>query len=452
MSETITSSLVGNLELLLAQLKAGVVIHRPDTTIRYANPSALDMLGLTQEEIQGKIADEKDWHFLDETGKRASPSQYPVNLVLATGKPVENLVMGIFDTQRKLPTWVKVSGFPEYDANHQLQRVVISFTDISHQRNNISYEQIMSYASDIVLVTDAELNGAGPTIVSVNKAFTDLLGYNETQVKGQCLSYLKIDKKSLRTLLEIKTHMQHGESFRGRIYLYSASNKPLWLDINVFPLHNWQGRISHYVAIGRDITATVNHEQSLLQDALKDPLTGLYNRRGLELQTRRFNKRSVDNSYSIIALDIDHFKRVNDAWGHKVGDIVLGEVASIMRDTVRDIDCVARIGGEEFVILLPTMREDTALQIAERIRTRIEIHRIMITPRDTVGPGDTISPGDTIGITASIGVSANVASNNPLHDTLHRADDALYQAKRSGRNRVVTAGALTTGRRKPQGI
>ena len=420
---------IENIDLLLAQLKAGVVIHLPDTTVSYANPSALHMLGLTEEEIQGKIADEKDWHFLDKNGNRLAPELYPVNRVRSTGEPLENLELGIYDRNRSQPTWVKVAAFPEFDQSSELQQIVVSFIDISHERNNISYDQIMAKANDIVLVTSATpLRQPGPTIVSVNGAFSALMGYEEDEVSGKPLSYLNIPRSSTRSIVHIKRCLKKGEPFRGRIYMQSGSDEPLWLDINVFPLKNWENRISHFVTIARDISHIVSREQQLINDALQDPLTGLFNRRGLQSRTRKYlHTLPAGGTYSLIALDIDRFKNINDHWGHEAGDKVLVEVAEIMCETVRDIDCVARVGGEEFVILLPTMTLGTAQRIAERIRTHIESQRIKINPREYIM------------VTASLGVTERLPEDRCVEDTLQRADAALYLAKKSGRNQVRSA-------------
>ena len=426
MTDSVRSPLVQNLGLLLSQIEAGIVIHNPDTSVRYANPSALKMLGLKIEEIKSTIADDKDWHFLDSKGLRLNPEDHPVNRVLNTGKPVENLELGILDANRGQPTWVKVAGFPEYNSSNELQQIVISFIDISQTKNNVSYEKIMAQANDIVLVTQSEpMRHPGPTIVSVNRAFTQQIGYEPDQVNGKALSFLNIDKNSLRTLCGIKHSMAAGKSFRGRINVYSKDETPLWLDINVFPLHNWENRISHFVTIGRDISEIVSREEQLINDALHDPLTSLYNRRGLETKIQRYSKRSSDAStYSLITLDVDRFKQINDHWGHEAGDKVLVEIANIMRDTVRDIDCVSRIGGEEFLILLPAMNMDTAEQVAERIRRRIEQHQFWLNPRDFIM------------ITASLGVAQKAETDTCIQETQHKADAALYQAKQEGRNRV----------------
>ncbi|MDX1695778.1 MAG: diguanylate cyclase, partial [Ketobacteraceae bacterium] len=409
----------------------GIVIHKPNTEISYANPSALQMLGLTEEEAKGRIADEKDWHFLDSEGNRLTPDLYPVNRVLVSGKPIDNLELGIFDAHRSQPTWVKVAGFPEFNARNELEQIVISFIDISHQRNDISYDQIMSLANDIVVVTNAApLESPGPDIVSVNHAFSELMGYEPEQVNGKPLSFLKLARLSERTLNEIKARLTNGESYRGRLYAFSKRDQQFWLDINVFPLHNWENRISHFVAIAHDITDIVNREEQLINDALHDPLTGLCNRRGLQARIRQYLKDGNNTAnYSLIALDVDRFKQINDHWGHHAGDRVLVEVARIMEDTVRDIDCVARVGGEEFVILLPTMKLETAGQVAERIRERIQNHRIKMNVRDFIM------------VTASLGVAERAPEDDCIEDTLRKADSALYRAKKSGRNLVESDGS-----------
>lgn len=425
MSPNIGSPFVQNLDLLLAQLKTGVVIHRPDTTVSYANPSALRMLGVSAKEITGKIADERDWHFLDRDGIRLTADQYPVNLVLSKGKPFENLEIGIFDSDRLQPTWVKVAGFPEFNAQGELRQVVISFIDISHTRNSISYEKIVANARDMILITNAApTEFPGPSIISVNQAFTELTGFPAEALEGKPLSSICFAPESLRVLARARHQIQKGDPYRGRICVYSSKHEPLWLDINVFPLYDWQNRISHFVTIGRDISALVSREQQLLSDAWLDPLTGLLNRRGLDNKARRYEANSAHETFSLIALDLDGFKQINDRFGHEAGDKVLVEVAHIMRDTVRDVDHVARIGGEEFVILLPAMSMTVAQQIAERIRGSIEARRIPIAEEEHIM------------VTASLGVAERAMSDTSMDETLRRADEALYQAKRAGKNRV----------------
>lgn len=160
-------------------------------------------------------------------------------------------------------------------------------------------------------------------------------------------------------------------------------------------------------------------------EAFTDPLTGVGNRRSfdqcLEAEVRR--SHAEHTPLCLIMADIDHFKRVNDTFGHQAGDDVLEQVASILKGNVRTTDFVARYGGEEFSVLLPRTTTGNALNIAERIRTTLAAKPIF-------------SNGQPIGrITASFGVAA-VQSNELPGDLVGRADKKVYEAKLKGRNRV----------------
>ncbi len=176
-----------------------------------------------------------------------------------------------------------------------------------------------------------------------------------------------------------------------------------------------------------------NYEQSLSM-ALTDSLTGLFNRRYLSAHLPRLLDRSGGNAKPVSALmfDIDHFKVVNDSWGHGVGDEVLREVAGRASRNLRNFDLVARLGGEEFVVIMPDTDMAQAMLVAERLRKRIAETSFEVT-----------APVQKIDVTISIGVAVTDgrldADGKPESgdQLLRRADMALYQAKRSGRNRVV---------------
>jgi two-component system cell cycle response regulator len=176
-----------------------------------------------------------------------------------------------------------------------------------------------------------------------------------------------------------------------------------------------------------------NYEQSLSM-ALTDSLTGLFNRRYLSAHLPRLLDRSGGNSKPVSALmfDIDHFKVVNDSWGHGVGDEVLKEVAGRASRNLRNFDLVARLGGEEFVVIMPDTDMAHAMLVAERLRKRIAETSFEVT-----------APVQKIDVTISIGVAVTDsrldADGKPEsgEQLLRRADMALYQAKRAGRNRVV---------------
>lgn len=169
--------------------------------------------------------------------------------------------------------------------------------------------------------------------------------------------------------------------------------------------------------------------EKLEELASKDTLTQLYNRRffyesaiKMIAHSKRYNK-----PVSIIMLDIDHFKSVNDRYGHKAGDEVLKELAQIMQNRRRKSDMVVRLGGEEFAILLPETSKEQAYKIAQQLRQTIEKNRV------------NLSDGNTIYFTASMGISSvDMDKESDIDAALSRADKVLYKAKESGRNNVQT--------------
>lgn len=162
--------------------------------------------------------------------------------------------------------------------------------------------------------------------------------------------------------------------------------------------------------------------------AVTDPLTGLYNRRYLESHLENLMQRAVqeDKPIGLMALDIDHFKLVNDTHGHAAGDEVLKEFAARVKRCVRFIDLAARTGGEEFVVVMPDSTRETCMAVAERLRETIAEMPVQLPDQDLQIP-----------ITVSVGVSLSQGASDSPSLILRRGDDALYAAKNSGRDRVV---------------
>ncbi|AMJ59910.1 PleD family two-component system response regulator [Bosea sp. PAMC 26642] len=172
--------------------------------------------------------------------------------------------------------------------------------------------------------------------------------------------------------------------------------------------------------------------QSSMEMAVMDQLTGLHNRRFMDSRMAAMFDESAlrARSLAMLVLDVDRFKTVNDTWGHDAGDEVLREFADRVRSCTRGIDLVARMGGEEVVVVLPDTTLEAACTIAERIRERVEAEEFAIH-------GNTRS----VPVTVSIGVASRRAGDTSSAEMMKRADDALYRAKASGRNRVIVANA-----------
>ncbi|MBU0663213.1 MAG: GGDEF domain-containing protein [Proteobacteria bacterium] len=173
----------------------------------------------------------------------------------------------------------------------------------------------------------------------------------------------------------------------------------------------------------------------LEQESITDPLTGLFNRRYLDRRIVEEFQRAMrfEQPFSVFLLDIDHFKNVNDTYGHQIGDMVLKKLSHLITESVREVDVAIRYGGEEIMVILPNTRIENAFELAERLRKQIE-ETIMVA-------ADPRKRQPAIHLTVSIGVSEYQFSDgwDNAQKVLQRADKALYQAKDQGRNRVATS-------------
>jgi two-component system cell cycle response regulator len=177
------------------------------------------------------------------------------------------------------------------------------------------------------------------------------------------------------------------------------------------------------------LRANLDHSLEL---AVTDQLTGLHNRRYMATQLEALMERARHGGQpvSVLVIDIDHFKRVNDSFGHDVGDEVLAEFAVRLASNVRAVDLPVRHGGEEFVVVMP----DTDLEDARRIAERIRLHA-------AGAPFRVMGGGELLGVTISVGVAQSAGGGDTPTALLKRADEAVYEAKARGRNRVIARAA-----------
>lgn len=238
---------------------------------------------------------------------------------------------------------------------------------------------------------------------------------------GQTLCLLKSGQHTPQFYKHMWNTLTKGQPFNDTFTDKAADGRTIYLEQTITPVKNANNQIIRYVSVGKDITERVIKEQELERIASTDSLTGLLNR--MSFDRRLDNEMARRDRYarplSLIMLDIDYFKSINDTHGHHVGDDVLIEFAQLLSSNLREMDVVARWGGEEFMVLVPETTRDQAGQLAEKLRRLVSE-----TPFSTV---ETIS--------ASFGVVE--IGDATATETIKRVDNALYKAKRTGRNRVV---------------
>ncbi|MGE5471643.1 MAG: diguanylate cyclase [Bacteroidota bacterium] len=264
------------------------------------------------------------------------------------------------------------------------------------------------------------------SVLQINRAGLDMLeADSEEQIRGRPLTDL-IVAHYRDAFVALNDKVNAGESGSLEFEIAGLKGGRHWLDMHAVPMRDINCRISGLLGVARDITARKEFEQELARLAQTDFLTNLVNRRHFMMLAELELSRTLryGGPLSILMMDIDRFKKINDAYGHKTGDVVLQRFAELSRQVLRDIDVIGRIGGEEFAVLLLQTDGEHALDVAERLR------------RATADAAIDLDLDKPIHFTISIGVATLSETAASIDTLLSQADQALYQAKNGGRNRV----------------
>jgi len=294
---------------------------------------------------------------------------------------------------------------------------------------------ILENTSEMILLTD--INGR---ITWINRAFERTTGFALEEAKGHKPGdLLQGPDSDSKTIAFMREKIRRNEAFTTEVLNYTKSGRAYWVRIACQPEREHDGTLRGFTAIESDITeekqirldlteeieTRKRLEQQLRHMATHDEMTGLPNRRHFiqkgaeELERARRHNREL----SVLIVDLDLFKEINDRYGHSVGDEVLRAFAGRCRNLLRESDLAARIGGEEFAVLLPETNQLDAFQAAERLQ-----QAMAATPIETqAGP---------VKATLSIGVATLRPGSHDIENLLQAADKKLYEAKDSGRNRV----------------
>jgi diguanylate cyclase (GGDEF)-like protein/PAS domain S-box-containing protein len=288
------------------------------------------------------------------------------------------------------------------------------------QEGDELFQAIAEKVGDLVSVLDTD----GRRIYN-NPSYRKLFGVEELAVGSDCFSEIHPDDRDrIKAIFRKTVETGVGEQSKFRFVLKDGSIRYIESEGNV--VHDSTGKVSKVIVISHDVTERKKIEEQLRHVSYHDVLTGLPNRILLSDRLKQAiaaAKRNNQEILSLMFIDLDQFKQVNDTLGHTVGDLLLKEVAIRIQDCLRDSDTAARIGGDEFVVLLPSIKKklDTMV-VAEKIRHSL-CQPIVLADQ-------------SLRISSSIGVAFYPENGSEEEMLLKSADSAMYDAKKSGRNMV----------------
>lgn len=385
--------------------------------ISYANEQAEQLLGAAGGALLGR----KAWTFFQKRARLALEERLMHALEKREAIELEEL-----DAQ--VAHWLEVRGFP-FGAG-----LALHLRDVSSRRRAQQHltllEGSIARLNDIVIITEAApFRAPGPRIVFVNEAFERRTGYTRDEVIGHSPRFLQGPDTQRPQLDRIRAALEQWERVRVDLINYTKGGEPYWVDLDVSPVWDEARRLTHWVAVGRDITERKRDEEKIQYLAFYDPLTQLPNR---QMLLDRLGEAVGDSGHAregaLMFIDLDNFKVLNDTLGHQKGDLLLQQVGRRLRNCVAKGDLVARLGGDEFVVLIENTPEKpldplTAAQVVSQ--------RVL----DALGE-PYVLPGYLHHSTCSVGVTLFGKNPSSVNELLKQADLAMYQAKAAGRNAV----------------
>jgi diguanylate cyclase (GGDEF)-like protein/PAS domain S-box-containing protein len=422
---------------LVKLLPDGIIMHR-DGKIQLVNSAAVDLIGaVSADELIGKnLLD-----FIHPDSRELVIQRMQKSLMDKTPNPPANEKIIRLDGET---IDIEVVSRPiEMDGSTAYLAVFRDITErkkVDERLQQLSRAVEQSPASIVITNTDG-------IIEYVNPRFTLVTGYSSEEVLGKNPRLLNTDQTPQGTHRNLWDTLTTGREWQGEFVNRKKNGELYYESAIISPILDANGVTTHYLAVKEDITERKRAEvelqranqklqvqlesiqllqAELREQAIRDPLTGLFNRRYLNETLDRELARAARENYpvSFIMSDIDHFKTINDTYGHPVGDIILQNLAAELTSHARVGDIICRHGGEEFLVILPGVPINTAHQIAERSRISFQESQIS-------------DGGFEIRATLSSGIAAFPENGTSSMDLIALADQAMYQAKSNGRNRVV---------------
>jgi diguanylate cyclase (GGDEF)-like protein/PAS domain S-box-containing protein len=379
----------------------------------FANQKMASMLGCTVEMMMGRSL----FDYMDEEGKAIAEHD------------IERRRRGIteqhdfkFLRQDNTSVWTQLNAAPIFDSKGVYAGAIALVTDITEHRQADQRMRQLSSAleqtADSVVITDTQ-----GIIEYANPAFAQTTGFTQAEVLGQNPRLVKSGAHDHAFFQKLWQTIEAGNVYRGILINRRKDGSEYYEEKTITPLKDTKGRITHYISTGKDVTERIQSQQKMVHMAQHDALTELPNRTLLldrinqAVARARWHKRIV----SVIFIDLDRFKTINDTLGHEIGDLLLQQLAARFNACVREGDTVARFGGDEFVILLDDVANEG------------DIRSLVKKVLDAIVPTFEVN-GHQLYISASIGISLYPSDGEDATTLLKHADVAMYRAKELGKN------------------
>ena len=402
---------------LFKVMQEGIIVYDATGRVIECNLAVEKFLGQSIDSIIGKTSEDLRWQMIHEDGTLFSLEERPCAKVLRTKVAQKEIIMGVHHEDGSF-VWLLANAQPIFSQDSgEIVSVVVTMSDLTaFKASKYQLEKYVEIIDANVIISSTDCEGI---ITEVSEAFCKISGYSKEELIGQNHRIVRHPDVPDSFYKQMWEEIIKGHSWRGEMKNRCKDGSSYWVDAIVSPRYNEQNKVIGYTAIRHDITDKKRIEELSITDAL----TGLYNRFKLDelfLLHVSLAKRH-GTPFSVIMLDIDNFKLVNDTYGHPVGDVFLKELSSLLKKNIRFEDTLGRWGGEEFLILLPSTPLSDALILSELLRERTQTFNFSVVGNRTI----------------SLGV-ASFHQGDDEKSIIIRADKALYQAKDKGRNRVET--------------
>jgi diguanylate cyclase (GGDEF)-like protein/PAS domain S-box-containing protein len=380
----------------------------------YVNEAFAKMTGYTVEELLHM----HPWDLLEKRRRKLFQRFIQKRLRGELFSSVHNNVHLLKKDERRVA--VKISAETiHYQGDYAGIGIVMDISDLVHKNQMINVLiQALAQSDDMVFITDVH-----GVILYANNALIRTYGYSESEVLGATPHLFYSNKHSPSFYQELWECLLSGHNYHKLLINRKKNKEIIYTDTKITPVRDEQtGEIAYFAVTARDVTKRMINEEKFRILATVDPLTQVANRYQINVYFDEFIARTNRGGelFSVLIFDIDHFKIVNDNYGHAVGDIVLKEFSHLVVENIRFVDKFGRWGGEEFVLLLDATGEHEAMQVAQKLRT-------LVAKKEFNG---------CYNVTVSIGVT-EYHPYETKEQCLQRADMALYAAKNLGRNKAV---------------